>query len=98
MNLGRSYVTFGTKILVFRANSECLLGTKWKKLWVYKNVSRIVKIIHSVDGINPSLFFDVPSLIEFPGLLPPFIHEERKHEGLYGQTASLEDQDCRMWG
>ena len=63
-----------------------------------RNFSRIVKIIHSVDGINPSLFFDVPSLIEFPGLLPPFIHEERKHEGLYGQTASLEDQDCRMWG
>ena len=38
---------FGTKIPLFRANSECLLGKKWQKLWIYKNVSRIVKIVHS---------------------------------------------------
>ena len=39
---------FGTKIPVFRANSGCLFGTKWRKWWNYKNVSRIVKIVHSV--------------------------------------------------
>ena len=48
LNSGRSYATFGPKIPVFRANSGCLLGTKWQKWWIYKNVSRIVKIIHSV--------------------------------------------------
>ena len=30
-NSGRSYATFGTMIPVFRANSGCLLGTKWQK-------------------------------------------------------------------
>ena len=46
---GRSYATFGTKIPVFRANSGCLLGTNMQKWWIYKNVSRIVKIVHSAD-------------------------------------------------
>ena len=32
---------------IFRGNSGCLLVTKWQKLWIYKNVSRIVKIVHS---------------------------------------------------
>ena len=50
LNLGRSYTTFGTKIPVFRANSGCLLGTKWQKWWIYKNVSRIVKIVHSAQA------------------------------------------------
>ena len=31
----------------FRANSGCLLGTKWQKWWIYKSDSRIVKIVHS---------------------------------------------------
>ena len=31
LNSGRSYATFGTKIPVFRANSGCLLDTKWQK-------------------------------------------------------------------
>ena len=31
LNSGRSYATFGTTIPVFRANSGCLLGTKWQK-------------------------------------------------------------------
>ena len=44
LNSERLYSTFGTKIPVFRANSVFLLGTKW---WIYKNVSRIVKIVHS---------------------------------------------------
>ena len=47
LNSRRSYATFGTKIPVFRANSGSLLGTKWQKWWIYKNVSRIVKIVHS---------------------------------------------------
>ena len=47
LNSGRSYTTFGTKIPVFRANSGRLLGTKWQKLWIYKNVIIIVKIVHS---------------------------------------------------
>ena len=34
---------------VCRANSEWFLGTKWQKWWIYKNVSRIVKIVHSGD-------------------------------------------------
>ena len=42
-----SYATFGTKTPVFRANSGCLLSTKWQKWWIYKNISRIVKIVHS---------------------------------------------------
>ena len=51
MNLGRSYKTFGTKIVpVFRANSGCLLGTKWQKCWIHKNVRSIVKIVHSAMG------------------------------------------------
>ena len=37
LNLGRSYATFGTNIPVFRANSGCLLGTKWQKWWIFKN-------------------------------------------------------------
>ena len=49
LNLGRSYTTFGTKIPVFRANSESLLGTKCQKWWIYKNVSKIVKIVHSAQ-------------------------------------------------
>ena len=32
---------------VLSANSGCLLGTKWQKSWMYKNVSRIVKIVRS---------------------------------------------------
>ena len=47
LNSGKSYATFGTKIPVFSANLGCLLGTKWQKWWIYENVSRIVKIIHS---------------------------------------------------
>ena len=47
LNSGRSYATFGTKIPVFRANLGCRLGKKWQKCWIYKNVSRIVKIVHS---------------------------------------------------
>ena len=31
LNSVKSYTTFGTKILVFRANSGCHLGTKWQK-------------------------------------------------------------------
>ena len=50
LNLGRSYATFGTNIPVFRANSGSLLGTKWQKWLIYKNVSRIVKIEHSEWG------------------------------------------------
>ena len=61
LNSGRSYATFGTKIPVFRANSGCLLGTKWQKLWIYKSVGRIVKIIHSVVcmQIMPSWYNNV---------------------------------------
>ena len=50
LNSGRLYATFGTNIPVFRANSGCFLGTKWQKGWIYKNVSRIVKIVHSAVG------------------------------------------------
>ena len=46
----RSYTTFGPKIPVFRANSCCLLGTKWQKRWLYKNVSRIVQIVQIVHS------------------------------------------------
>ena len=31
----------------FSSNSECLLCTKGQKWWIYENVSRIVKIVHS---------------------------------------------------
>ena len=44
LNSGKSYATFGTKIPVFRANSGCFLGTKWQKWWIYKNVTRMMKI------------------------------------------------------
>ena len=50
LNSGRSYATFGTKIPVFRANSGCILGTIWQKRWIYKNVIRIVKIVHSDES------------------------------------------------
>ena len=46
MNSARSYTTFSTKVPVFRANSGCLLDTKWQKWWLYKNVGRILKIVH----------------------------------------------------
>ena len=49
LNLERSYATFGTKIPVFRANSGSRLGKKW---WIYKNVSRIVKIEHSATTMR----------------------------------------------
>ena len=42
---GRSYATFGTKMPVFSANSGSILGTKWQNWWIYKNVSRFVKIV-----------------------------------------------------
>ena len=41
------HTTFSTKIPLFRTNSGCLLGTKWQKWWIYKNVSRIMEIEHS---------------------------------------------------
>ena len=56
LHSGRSYATFGTKIPFFRANSECLLGTKWQKWWIYKNVSRIMKIVHSAIAIRKIYF------------------------------------------
>ena len=47
LNSRRSYATLGTKIPVFIANLGSLLGTKWQKWWIYINISRIVKIVHS---------------------------------------------------
>ena len=58
LNFIRSYATFGTKIPLFRANSGCLLGTKWQKWWIYKNVSRIMKIVHS--AVVPSSLLLLP--------------------------------------
>ena len=51
LNSGRSYTTFDTKIPVFIANSGRLLGTKWQKWLIYKNVSRIMKIVHSALSV-----------------------------------------------
>ena len=62
LNLGRSYATFGTKIPVFRSNSECLLGTKLQKYWIYKNVSRIVNIVDSTFCHNSFFTLNYRSL------------------------------------
>ena len=51
LNSGRSYAIFGTKIPVFTANSGHLLGTKWQKWWIYKNVNKIVKIVYSASSL-----------------------------------------------
>ena len=41
-------------------NSGCFLGTILLKLWIYQNVSRIMKIVHSVHGKSIMEFFNMP--------------------------------------
>ena len=74
LNSGRSYATFGTKIPVFRANSGCLLGTKWQKWWIYKNVSRIVKTVHSELADQPNFFLQFTIMYDFPKSTDIFVN------------------------
>ena len=64
LNLWRLYTTFSAKNSVFRANSDWLLGTKWQKWWLYINVSKIVKVIHTHSAIaiilHPPILSTIP--------------------------------------
>ena len=81
LNSGRSYTTFGTKIPVFGANSCAFWAQNSKNDGLYKNVSRIAKIIHSAycyennnisvtdnnDIFNQINFFEVLLSFQFDG-------------------------------